>query len=266
MKKWSRLGLLVAALGLLTITAARLSNDTITVFAAASLTEAFKEVAVVFSRQHPGATVQFNFGGSQQLAAQIEQGAKADVFASADERWMDYAREHSLIEGDPAIFARNRLIVIMPKSNPARISRLQDLARKCVKLVLTAEAVPIGKYSRDVLQNLSRTAGYRSDFQNRVLANVVSNEETVKGVVAKVQLGEADAGMVYRTDVTPQVQRLVTVLEIPEAQNVLASYPIATVRGSSNIEGGKAFVGFVLSPEGQRIMQRHGFLPISAGP
>lgn len=265
-KTWSRLALALATLGLIGATLTQPSSGTITVFAAASLTEAFKGVSVVFTQQTPGTTIRFNFAGSQQLAAQLEQGAHADVFASADERWMTYAREHSLIDRDPAIFARNQLIVIMPRSNPARIGRLQDLAGRGIKLVLAGEAVPAGKYSRDILQNLSQVDGYPSNFQSRVLANVVSNEETVKGVVTKVQLGEADVGMVYRTDVTPELRRFVTVLEIPEAQNVLASYPIATVRGSSNAEGGRAFVAFVLSPEGQGIMRQHGFLPVSASP
>ncbi|MEP7324911.1 MAG: molybdate ABC transporter substrate-binding protein [Gemmatimonadota bacterium] len=260
---WRRLGIAVATLGLLGATPAHQSSGTITVFAAASLTEAFTDVDLAFRQQNPGTTVRFNFAGSQQLAAQLEQGAQADVFASADERWMTYAREQSLIRGDPAIFARTRLIVIVPKSNPARINQLQDLAKGRVKLVLAGAAVPAGKYARDILQNLSRTSGYPADFQRRVLANVVSNEETVKGVVTKVQLGEADAGVVYRTDVNSDIARVVRVFEIPEDQNVLASYLIATVRGTQNPETGRAFVTFVISPEGQRIMQQHGFLPLA---
>jgi molybdate transport system substrate-binding protein len=265
-KTWSRIALALATLGLIGATPTQPVAGTITVFAAASLTEAFKDVSIAFTRENPGTTVRFNFAGSQQLAAQLEQGAQADVFASADERWMTYAREHSLIAGDPAIFARNRLVVIMPKSNPARLNRLQDLARKGVKLVIAAEAVPAGKYTRDMLQNLAQTSGFASDFQGRVLANVVSNEETVKGVVTKVQLGEADAGVVYRTDVTPELSRFVRVIEIPDAQNPIASYPIATVRASSNPDGGRGFVTFVVSAEGQRIMQQHGFLPVAAVP
>ncbi len=263
---WRRLGIAVAALGLLGATPTRQSSGTITVFAAASLTEAFKDVDVAFRQQNPGTTVRFNFAGSQQLAAQLEQGAQADVFASADERWMTYAREKSLISGDPAIFARNRLIVIVPKSNPARINQPQDLAKRGVKLVLAGEMVPAGTYARDILQNLSRTSGYPADFQRGVLANVVSNEETVKGVVTKVQLGEADAGLVYRTDVTAELRRFVTTIEIPEAQNVLAAYPIAGVRTSTNPEAGRAFITFVLSAEGQHILGEHGFLPISPAP
>jgi molybdate transport system substrate-binding protein len=241
------------------------TNSQITVFAAASLTDAFRAVELTLRQENPGFEIRFNFAGSQQLVAQMEQGARADVFASADERWMNYARDHSLVEGEPVIFVHNRLVVIIPRTNPARIARLQDMMKKGVKLVLAAQAVPAGKYSRDMLQNLSRSDGFSTDYATRVLANVVSNEETVKGVVAKVQLGEADAGMVYRSDVTPDVSRFVTVLEIPDAHNVIASYPIAVVRCSASLEAARAFINFVLSPEGQGILRKNGFLPIASG-
>src|SRR6266540_2943795 len=175
------------------------------VFAAASLAEAFEQIAREFERAHPEARVQLNLAGSQQLATQIEQGAAADVFASADRRWMDYLVERGRVAGEPAVFARNRLVVIVPRTKPARIGRLQDLARPGVKLVLGAEAVPVGKYSREVLQNLSRSEAFDAAFARRVLANVVSEEENVKSVVGKVQLGEADAGLCYRSDVTRAV-------------------------------------------------------------
>ena len=193
----------------------------VTVFAAASLTEAFRELGPQLAARRPGTVVKFNFAGSQQLAVQIEQGAPADVFASADQRWMDYAIEHQLIDGEPRVFAHNRLVVIVPKSNPGRIRRLEDLAKRGIKLVLGAEAVPVGKYSREVIQNLERAPGFPEGYSAKVLGNVVSQEENVKSVVAKVQLGEADAGFVYRSDVTPQVARYLTVLEIPKDANVL---------------------------------------------
>src|SRR5207247_7756162 len=133
-----------------------------------------------------------NLAGSQQLAAQIEQGARADLFASADARWMAYLATRDLLDGAPRVFARNRLVVIVPRTNPARIGRLQDLARRGVKLVLGAPAVPVGQYSREALRNLSRIDGFGADYARRVLANLVSEEENVKSVVGKVQLGEAD--------------------------------------------------------------------------
>jgi molybdate transport system substrate-binding protein len=237
--------------------------DTLTVFAAASLSESLTEMGRLFERQNPGWTVRANFAGSQQLASQIEQGAAADVFASADTRWMGYLSERSLVGGDTAAFARNRLVVIVPASNPARLARLQDLARRGVKVVVGAPAVPVGEYGRQVLANLARQPGFARDYARRVLANVVSEEENVKSVVGKVQLGEADAGLVYRSDVSRAVARYVRVLEIPEAANVLAEYPIAVLRGAAHADAARAFVALVRSPEGQRILARHGLIPVS---
>ena len=233
------------------------------VFAAASLSDAFTEIGHQLERQRPGLTVRLNLAGSQQLATQIEQGAVADVYASADERWMAHAAERGLVSGEPAIFARNRLVVIVPKTNPARIHRLQDLARGGVKLVLGADAVPVGRYSRVVLRNLARDPAFGGDFAARALRNVVSEEENVKSVVGKVQLGEADAGFVYGSDVTPSVARFIRVFEIPESANVFASYPIALLEGAKEPEAARAFVDFVLSREGQAILERRGLIPVS---
>src|SRR5262249_9155350 len=147
----------------------------------------------------------FNFAGSQTLALQLTQGASADVFASADERWMKVVADSGLLAGAPVTFTGNKLVVIVPAKNPAKIQRLQDLARTKVKLVLAGDAVPVGRYAREAVAKLSTATGFSPDYQARVLANVVSNEESVKGVVTKVQLGEADAGIVYNSDVTPKI-------------------------------------------------------------
>ena len=231
------------------------------VFAAASLSDAFTEIAHAFERRHRGVEVQLGFAASQQLVTQIEQGAEAGVFASADERWMEYARDHGLLADSPAVFARNRLVAIVPASNPARIRRLQDLAGHGVRFVTCSDAVPVGRYTRTVLGNLSKTPGFGSDFSARVLRNVVSEEENVRSIASKVQLGEADAGIVYRSDVTPALARQVRVLEIPEPANVLASYPIAIVKNGGHPEEARAFVDLVRSAEGQGILARWGFLP-----
>ena len=238
--------------------------STLTVYAAASLTDAFKELGKKFDADHPGLTTRFNFAGSQQLALQIEQGAPADVFASADQRWMSYATEKGLIGGEPSVFARNRLVAIVPRTNPARIGSLQDLTHRGIKLVVPAEAVPAGKYSRETLQNLASAPGFPPEYNRRVLANVVSQEENVKAVVAKVQLGEADAGLVYRSDVTPAVARFVRVFEIPDPYNVIATYPIAVLKTARNPEAARQFVALVSSDAGQRVLQRHGMLPVAA--
>jgi molybdate transport system substrate-binding protein len=238
--------------------------STINVFAAASLTESFRELGRAFEQAHPGVSVQFNFAGSQQLALQMEQGAPADVFASADQHWMDYAKDKGLVEGEAPVFARNRLVVIVPKTNPARIGGLPDLVRRGTKVVLAAEAVPVGEYSREALKKLAGARGYPAEYDRRVLANVVSQEENAKSVVAKVQLGEADAGMVYRSDVTPAVARYVRVFEIPEESNVIAEYPIAVVKSAQHPDAARAFVDLVRGDEGQRVLQQHGLTSATA--
>ena len=238
-------------------------KPTLRVFAAASLAGAFTEIAHRYEHDHPGMEVQTNFAGSQQLTAQIEQGARADVFVSADDRWMTYAREHGWLAAPAAVFVRNRLVVIVPKSNPGRIRGLPDLARSGVKFVIGADAVPVGHYTRTVLSNLSHDPALGEDYAQRVLANVVSEEENVTGVVGRVQLGEADAGVVYRSDVTAAVGRYVRIIEIPEAANVSASYPIAVLRDAAHPAEARAFVDLVLSPEGQAILERWKFIPVS---
>jgi len=234
---------------------------TLQVFAAASLMDAFTELGHKLEAREPGLRVRFNFSGSQQLAIQLEQGATADVFASADERWMSYAAERGLLEDSSRVFARNPLVVILPRTNPARIQELQDLARPGVKLVIGADAVPVGRYSRMALQSLARDRSYSGDYATRVLKNVVSEEENVKSVVGKVQLGEADAGFAYRSDVTPAVSRFLRVLTLPEGAQIVASYPIAALRSSTDPAAAQAFLDLVLSSEGQQVLQRRGLLP-----
>ena len=243
------------------VMAARPKGPTLHVLAAASLADAFGELARGFEKAHAGTTVQLNLAGSQQLATQMQQGAAADVFASADQRWMDYAREHELVSGEARLFARNLLVVVVPRTNPARIGKLEDLSRRGIKLVIGAEAVPVGAYSRQMIANLGRQPGFGGDYARRVLANVVSEEENVKSVLGKVQLGEADAGIVYRSDVTPALSRYVRRFEIPEAANVIARYPIAVVAHAPQAELAQAFVDQVLSPAGQQVLERHGLIP-----
>jgi molybdate transport system substrate-binding protein len=235
------------------------AQQSLTVFAAASLTDAFTAVGQRFEQEHAGVTVKFNFAGSQALATQMEQGAAADVFASADQRWMQYAEQHHLLGSPARVFARNRLVVITPRANPGYIDKLQDLARPGLKLVLAAAQVPVGNYSRETLRRLAVTPGFGADYGSRVLANLVSEEENVKGVVAKVQLGEADAGIVYATDVTRAIQSQFRVLEIPESSNPIAEYPVApTATGTRELAA--AFIEMLLSPSGQALLTARGFL------
>ena len=173
--------------------------QTLTVFAASSLTDAFGEIGKAFDAANPGVTTTFNFAGSQVLQTQIEQGAPADVFASASKSYMDLLVTDGFVAKDvPQTFLNNKLVVILPANNPAALEKLEDLAKPGIKLVLAAEAVPVGKYALQALDLMNTSFG--NDFKTKVLANVVSNEDNVKQVVAKVQLGEADAGIVYVSD------------------------------------------------------------------
>jgi len=236
----------------------------LTVFAAASLKDAFSEAADVLGKRNPPIAVRYSFAGSQQLVLQLEQGAAADVVASADQRWMQVAQDGGLVAGTPVIFARNRLLVITPASNPGRIDRLEDLGKRGLKLVLGAEAVPVGKYSREALDRLRDAPGFGADYSKRVLRNLVSEEENVKAVVSKVQLGEVDAGIVYVSDVTPPVRKVVRTIEIPDPYNVVAAYPIAVLRQSQQPAAARAFVEYITSAEGQAVLARHGLLPAEA--
>lgn len=256
----------IRAAGLGALLLAAPPEPELTVFAAASLSGAFEELGRVFERAHPGTRVRFNFAGSQQLAVQLEHGAAADLFASADERWMSYLAERELLAAPPRLFAHNRLVVILPKANPGRIRALEDLARSGLKVVIAAEAVPVGAYSRQALARLGGAPGFPADFDRRVLANVVSQEENVKAVVSKVQLGEADAGMVYASDASGAAARRLRVIAIPEAQNVVADYPLAVLAGARAPAAAAAFAELVLGPEGRRVLQRHGLIPTPAAP
>lgn len=233
------------------------------VFAAASLTESFTEMANTYHQQHPNVIIKLNFNGSQILEQQIANGAPADIFASADLTNMQKASNAGLVNASQ-IFVKNRLVVIIPASNPGNINSLKDLARKGIKIDIEAKTVPAGNYTRQMLANMSKSADYGSGFGNAVLANVVSEETNVKAVVQKVQLGEADAGFVYRSDVTAAVANKLKFMTIPATYNVTAQYPIAVVKSSTHTSDAQAFINFVLSTAGQDILQKYHFIPINA--
>jgi molybdate transport system substrate-binding protein len=235
---------------------------TLTVLAAASLTESFTELGKLFETQNPGVTVTFNFAGSQQLAQQLGEGADADVFASASKKYMDAAIESkSVIADDAKTFAKNRLVVIFPKDNPAGLMELKDLTKTGVKLDLADKVVPVGQYSLDFLDKAIKDPAFDPQFKDNVIKNVVSYEDNVKTVLNKVVLGEVDAGIVYVTDITTEAAKKVGTIEIPDALNTIANYPIAPISDTKNPELAKAFVTLVLSPDGQAIMAKYGFIP-----
>lgn len=247
-------------------TTAAADGKTLTVLAAASLTESFTELGKTFESKNAGVKVAFNFAGSQSLAQQLGQGAEADVFASASKKYMDTAVEAKRVNKDDAkTFANNRLVVIYPKANPAGLKELKDLAKTGIKLDLADKAVPVGQYALDFLDKAAKDAAYGADYKDAVLKNVVSYEDNVKAVVTKVTLGEVDAGIVYVTDITADAGKKTGKLEIPDALNSIAAYPIAAIRDSRNPELAKAFVDLVLSADGQKVMEKYGFIPAVAG-
>ena len=232
----------------------------LTVFAAASLTDAFNEIGEKFKQQNPGAALDFNYAGSQQLRTQLEQGAAADVFASANTKEMNGAIQSGLVvSGTQKTFVRNRLAVIVPKDNPAGIKELKDLAKPGLKIVLAAPSVPVGGYALTALDKMN--ADFGATFSQTVLSNVVSQEDNVKQVVAKIQLGEGDAGIVYSSDVTPDAAAKVTKIDIPDKYNVLATYPIAVLKSAPQADLAARFVDYVLSADGQAILKKWGFVP-----
>lgn len=218
----------------------------LTVFAAASLREAFGELSRRFEQQHPGVRVELELAGSQELRVQIENGARADVFASADLRHMRALRAEKLVDA-PVIFARNEPVLVAPQDGAPFLRTFADLPR-AGRVVLGDESVPIGAYSGQILAKAGMRLGDR----------VVSRELNVRQVLAKVALGEADAGIVYRSDV-PAAQGKVRVIPIPPALNVVAQYPVATVAGAPPLA--QQFVALLLSRAGQEALARAGFLP-----
>src|SRR6266850_4079433 len=218
----------------------------VTVFAAASLTDAFNKAGDEFAKTNVRVRFIFNFGSSSTLATQITNGAPADVFASADEADMQKAVDAKLTDGAPALFAGNRLAIVVAAGNPKQVASLADLARPGLVVVLAAPTVPAGRYALDSLAK----AG--------VKVTPASQELDVRSVLNKVALGEADAGIVYLTDVLSAGARVGSIA-IPEEQQVVARYPIAVIKGAQNTELARAFLDYLLSDEGQRLLAGFGF-------
>ncbi|MFN8506250.1 MAG: molybdate ABC transporter substrate-binding protein [Dehalococcoidia bacterium] len=229
----------------------------IIVFAASSLTDAFKEAGAAFERAHPGAKVTFNFAASSALATQINEGAPADLFVPADLVQLKVVMD-AKNAFEAQMFVTNELVVVTPAKGGG-VTSFADLARPGVRLVLAGKDVPAGRYARDVLTRASTLDGaVAPDFAAKVLANVRSEEANVRAVLTKVQLGEADAGIVYRTDANA-AGKDVTVLEIPAAFNVQARYAITVTKAAKNVTTAEAFVEFLFEPQGQKILAKYGF-------
>jgi molybdate transport system substrate-binding protein len=227
-------------------------GGTLTVFGGSSLTAAFVKIGADFEAANRGTHVTFNFGPSDGLAQQIESEGTADVFASASGTWMDDVQKKVGVT-DRADFAKNRLVIITPPDDPANVRSLADLGRPGVQLVLAAPGVPVGDYARQALD--------QAGVSKEVLANVVSNEQDDASLVAKITAGEADAAIVYSSDVTEQVSPNVKAIEIPVQANVIATYPIAVVDGAAQPALAGRFVAYVTGPSGQATLKAYGFLP-----
>ena len=238
------------------------AGQQVTVFAASSLTEAFTELAAAFEEEYPESSVVLNFDGSQRLRFQLEHGAGADIFASADQRQMQIAQDAGLLSGDAVNFASNRLVVIAPKSEAdaggrPMVESVADLSREGVKLAAAHDEVPAGHYAREVVRRLAANPGLGPEYAVRVMANVVTEETNVRNVLQKVALGEVDAGFVYFSDA--KVAPDVSVIQLPDEAGVAAVYTIAVLDSSKSLEVSEVFIGYVMSDAGQEILRNYGF-------
>jgi len=244
----------------LTPTPTAIQQEELTVFAAASLTNVVTEIARDYELLHPGVRVVTNFDGSQALRTQIEQGAYADVFLSANTKHMNALRDKGLMENTTiGLFVKNKLAVIVPASNPAKITTLQDLAEPGVRLVIGTKDVPVGDYARQILKKMANDTAYGSSYPEAVLANVMSEETAVTAVVAKVQLGEADAGIVYESDITPDNRDKFLIIAIPDKYNVIAEYPAGILKDSRNKDEASGFINYLKSDPGRATFVKYGF-------
>ena len=230
------------------VAAAPRPSGEITVFAASSLTESFDEIAKQFEKKYPDVSVKFDYDASSNLATQINQGAPADVFASADRDNLQKTIDSGAVTPPPIVFAKNRLEIAVEKGNPKKIKGLADLQKAGLVVVLCADQVPCGKYAAESLGN----AG--------VSVSPASREENAKATLGKVSIGEADASIVYVTDVKAS-KGTTSGVKIADKVNVVATYPMGIVKDSQNATAAKAWVQFVRSKDGQKTLRKFGFLP-----
>jgi molybdate transport system substrate-binding protein len=233
----------------------------LTIFGAASLKGVLDKVKTTDEAANPGTTLTISTDSSATLETQIEQGAPADVFLSADTTNPKKLVDKGLAAGAAVTFAGNKLTIIVPTANPARITSPKDLARTGVKVIAAGDAVPITKYATVLVANLAKESGYPADFAAKYTANIASKEDNVKAIVAKIELGEGDAGIAYVTDAMASTK--VTAVDVPDTANVPATYSGVVVKASKNAAAAQAFLTRFAGPDGQAILGSFGFLPPS---
>jgi molybdate transport system substrate-binding protein len=209
-----------------------------------------------------GIDLVINFDGSQALRTQIENGAYADIFASANKKQMNAVKSSELMNNSSiVIFTKNKLSLIIPKDNPAKIDNLSDLAKPGLKIVMGTKDVPVGDYALQIISKLGNDSSYGPDYKTKVLANVISQETNVNYVVTKVALGEADVGFAYVSDVTEEMAGKVDKIDIPDQYNIIAEYPMGILLESKYPTEGQEFMNLVISNEGKAILEKYGFAP-----
>jgi len=237
------------------------SPAALTIYGAASLNGVLDKVTAAYETANPVTTLTISTDSSATLETQIEQGAPADVFLSADTTNPKKLVDKGLAAGAAVTFAGNKLTIIVPTANPASIASPKDLAKTGVKVIAAGDAVPITKYTTQLVASLAKEAGYPADFAARYAANIASKEDNVKAVGAKIELGEGDAGIVYVTDAKASTN--VTTVDVPDAANVPATYSGVVVKASRNAAAAQAFLTWFAGPDGQAILSTFGFLPPS---
>ncbi|MBN1234978.1 MAG: molybdate ABC transporter substrate-binding protein [Methanotrichaceae archaeon] len=259
---------LIAALFLASASYAGFAEEPkeLTVFTAASLTGAFSEIGSLYEEM-ADTDVAFNFDGSQNLRTQIENGAYADVFASANTKQMNALKRDQLMNNSSIIiFTKNKLSLIVPKDNPARISNLTDLAKPGLKIIMGTKDVPVGDYALQIINRLGNDSAYGPDYKARVMDNIISQETTVNYVVTKVALGEADVGFAYVSDVTKDLASRVDKVDIPDEYNVIGEYPIGVLLHSKYPAKSQDFINLVTSEQGKAILEKYGFSAVHSSP
>ena len=231
----------------------------LTVFCAASLTGAFGEIGQMYKNE-TNISVVFNFDGSQVLRTQIENGAYADIFVSANKKQMNLMKNEGFMNNSSiTVFTKTKPVIIVPEENPAKIQNISDLAKPGIKIVIGTKDVPIGDYTLQILAKLANDSAFGPEFRKLVMANVVSNDTNVNYITSKVALGEADAGIAYKSDVTKNLAAKITKIEIPDKYNVIAEYPMGILKQSKYPALSQEFMNLVESDKGMVVLEKYGF-------